>query len=75
MMLEKIKTISAALLVSKNPERLAFNVDDVEIFAKHIQEYGIKLEYPPLDVGFCLLTAFHDPDENYLEFTKLKKRK
>ena len=127
-MLEKIKTISAVLLVSKNPERLAkfysevlglalkeekhdatethygcelgdihfaihpienfstseigigsvrlaFNVDDIEIFAKHTQEYGIKLAYPPRDVGFCLMTAFYDPDGNYLEFTKLKKRK
>ena len=52
--------------------RLAFNVFNMEAFAIRVRDLGTQLLYEPKDVGFCVMTALHDPDGNYIEFTELK---
>lgn len=54
--------------------KLAFTVFDMNAFMKKIESLGIKLVYPPKDTGFSLMTALHDPDGNYIEFTQLSDR-
>jgi len=53
---------------------LAFTVFDMNAFVERVQSKGVKLEYPPKDTGFALMTALHDPDRNYIEFTQLSDR-
>jgi len=54
--------------------KLAFTVFDMNAFVKKIESQGLKLEYPPKDTGFSLMTALRDPDGNYVEFTELSDR-
>jgi predicted enzyme related to lactoylglutathione lyase len=54
--------------------KLAFTVFDMDGFVKKVEAKGIKLEYPPKDTGFSLMTALRDPDGNYVEFTQLSDR-
>lgn len=124
MQSEKIEFLSAVLLISKNPERLAdfyrdvvgipleeeqhgeskkhygcelgdlhfaihppenfddsncgtgavklaFTIFDISAFAERLQSAGVTLAYPPKNTGFATMTAIHDPDGNYIEFTQL----
>ena len=54
--------------------KLAFTVFDMKAFVEKVQSKGAKLEYPPKDTGFSLMTALYDPDGNYIEFTQLSDR-
>jgi len=51
--------------------RLAFNVFDLKGLVERLKGKGITPLYPPLDSGFFISTAIHDPDGNYLEFTQM----
>ena len=51
--------------------KLAFTVFDLAALAGRLEAAGIKLAYPPKDTGFALMTAIHDPDGNFIEFTQL----
>ncbi len=121
---EKIEFLSAVLLISKNPERLAafykdvvgipieeeqhgeskkhfgcelgdlhfaihppenfedsscgtgavklaFTIFDIKSLTERLQFAEVKLAYPPKNTGFATMTAIHDPDGNYIEFTQL----
>ena len=54
--------------------RLAFTTFDVHSLAKRIEQAGYELAFQPKDTGFALMTATHDPDGNYIEFTQLGER-
>ncbi len=51
--------------------KLAFTVFDMNAFVKRVESKGHKFEYEPKDLGFSIMTAMHDPDGNYIEFTQL----
>jgi uncharacterized protein YndB with AHSA1/START domain len=51
--------------------KLAFTVFDMKSFVSKVETAGYKFEYPPKDIGFAIMTAIHDPDGNYVEFTQL----
>lgn len=54
--------------------KLAFTVFDMNAFVEKMKSKNVKLEYSPKDTGFSLMTALHDPDGNYIEFTQLSDR-
>ena len=54
--------------------RLAFTTFDIEKLATRITNAGFKLAYPPKNTGFAMMTAMHDPDGNYVEFTQLSDK-
>lgn len=54
--------------------RLAFTTFDIHTLTKQIETAGYKLAFQPKDTGFALMTAMHDPDGNYIEFTQLGER-
>lgn len=54
--------------------KLAFTVFDIDALTKRLQSAQITLAYPIKDVGFAKMTAIHDPDGNYIEFTELSER-
>ncbi|MBS1961265.1 MAG: VOC family protein [Bdellovibrionales bacterium] len=51
--------------------KLAFTVFDLEAFVARVEKVGVKLAYPPKDLGFAKMTALDDPDGNHVEFTQL----
>lgn len=53
--------------------KLALEVFDLDDFSRRMTKSGVKLLYPPKEVGggFMRITALRDPDGNYLEFTQL----
>ena len=51
--------------------KLAFTVFDLNSFVQRVESTGHKFEYKPKDLGFSVMTAIHDPDGNYIEFTQL----
>lgn len=57
--------------VSVGSVRLAFTTFEIHSLAKRIESAGYKLAFQPKDTGFALMTATHDPDGNYIEFTQL----
>lgn len=54
--------------------RLAFTTFDIQKLAAQIEGSGYYLAYPIKDQGFAKMTALHDPDGNYIEFTQLSER-
>lgn len=54
--------------------RLAFTTFDIQKLIGQIEAAGYYLAYPVKDTGFALMTALHDPDGNYIEFTQLSER-
>ncbi len=54
--------------------KLAFTVFNMDAFVQKVESKGIKLAYRPKNTGFALMTAFNDPDGNYIEFTQLSDR-
>lgn len=54
--------------------KLAFNVFHMEKFVSRVESHGAKLEYPPADRGFALMTSIADPDGNLIEITQLSNR-
>ncbi|HZH03715.1 MAG TPA: VOC family protein [Myxococcaceae bacterium] len=52
--------------------RLAFNVFDVDQFARKLIARGAGLTFPPKDMGWCRMTALRDPDGNVVQFTQPK---
>lgn len=54
--------------------KLAFTVFDMNAFVARVEKLGVKLAYPPKDMGFALLTGLTDPDGNYIEFSQLSDR-
>lgn len=51
--------------------KLAFTVFDLNSLVRKLEEKGVRLLYPPKDMGFFLSTAVEDPDGNFVEFTQL----
>ena len=51
--------------------KLAFTVFDISALAERLRSAGVELAYPPKNTGFATMTAIHDPDGNYIEFTQL----
>jgi hypothetical protein len=54
--------------------RLVFTTFDIHALAKRIESAGYKLAFQLKNTGFALMTATHDPDGNYIEFTQLGER-
>jgi catechol 2,3-dioxygenase-like lactoylglutathione lyase family enzyme len=54
--------------------KLAFTVFDMNEFVERMKFHGVRLEYEPKNVGFAVMTALRDPDDNYVEFTQLSER-
>jgi predicted enzyme related to lactoylglutathione lyase len=54
--------------------KMAFEVFDIEDFARQLKEQGIELVHPIKSMGPMLITAITDPDGNYIEFTQLGER-
>ncbi len=54
--------------------RMAFTTFDVHSLAQRIEQAGYKLAFQPKNTGFAIMTATHDPDGNYIEFTQLGER-
>lgn len=54
--------------------RLAFEVFDIDDFAKTVESRGAKLLYPPKKMGPMHITALKDPDGNHIEFTQLSDK-
>jgi predicted enzyme related to lactoylglutathione lyase len=52
---------------------MAFHVDDASALAESIKAAGYQVEYPPKDLGWCIMTAVRDPDGNYIEFTQFDR--
>lgn len=52
---------------------MAFHVDDAMALAASIEAAGHRVEYPPKDLGWCIMTAVRDPDGNYIEFTQFDR--
>jgi len=51
--------------------KLAFEVFDMAQHVKKLESHGVKLLYPPKEMGPMLITAIKDPDGNLIEFTQL----
>jgi catechol 2,3-dioxygenase-like lactoylglutathione lyase family enzyme len=51
--------------------KLAFTVFDMNAFVGKVKAKGVALAYEPKNLGFATMTALHDPDGNYIEFTQL----
>ena len=49
---------------------MAFHVGSAEAAAAAIAKAGHRVEYPPRDLGWCVMTAVRDPDGNYIELTQ-----
>jgi predicted enzyme related to lactoylglutathione lyase len=52
---------------------MAFHVADANALAAAVEAAGHKVEYPPKDLGWCIMTAVRDPDGNYIEFTQFDR--
>ena len=53
---------------------LAFTTFDINALVKWVETAGYKMQYPPKDTGFSMMTAINDPDGNHVEFTQLTDR-
>lgn len=51
--------------------KLAFTVFDMDGAVQRLRDAGAEPVYPPVDKGWCTMTAVRDPDGNYVELTQL----
>jgi len=54
--------------------KLAFEVFDMDAHVKKLAAHGVKVLYPPRQMGPMTSTAIRDPDGNLVEFTQLGER-
>jgi predicted enzyme related to lactoylglutathione lyase len=47
--------------------KLALNIFDIQGLVKRLEANGVKVLYPPTDMGFFISTAINHPDGNFIE--------